>query len=200
MSEVYRQTSGASASSDANNVFLSHQNRRKLDAESIRDSILAVSGKLDFTMGGASFQDFIIEKPQHSPHYEYTLHDPEDPKSWRRSIYRFIVRSQQQPFMTVMDCADPSMRVDKRNESLSPLQALAMMNNGLTVTMARHFAERVTKEATGLDQQMRRAFLLAVSREPKPDEVAPLVDYAKRDGLENACRVILNLNEFSFVD
>lgn len=185
---------------DATNSFLSHQNRRKLDAESIRDSILAVSGKLDLTMGGPSFQDFVIEKPQHSPHYEYTLHDPEDPKSWRRSIYRFIVRSQQQPFMTVLDCADPSMRVDKRNESLSPLQALAMMNNGLTVAMAKHFAERVSKEATGIEAQTKRAFALALAREPKADELAPLVGYAKRDGLENACRVILNLNEFSFVD
>jgi len=203
MSEVYRQTSDASDlsdKSDAANMWLSHQNRRKLDAESIRDSILAVSGKLDLTMGGPSFQDFIIDKPQHSPHYEYHLHDPEDPKSHRRSIYRFIVRSQQQPFMTVMDCADPSMRVDKRNESLSPLQALAMMNNGLTVAMAKHFAERVSKEEQGVESQTKRAFVLALAREPKADELAPLVDYAKREGLENTCRVILNLNEFSFVD
>ncbi len=203
MSEVYRQASDASDlsdKSDAANQWLSHQNRRKLDAESIRDSILAVSGKLDLTMGGPSFQDFIIDKPQHSPHYEYHLHDPEDPKSHRRSIYRFIVRSQQQPFMTVMDCADPSMRVDKRNESLSPLQALAMMNNGLTVAMAKHFAERVTKEASGLEAQTQRAFVLALSRSPTNDELTPLIDYAKREGLENACRVILNLNEFSFVD
>uniref|UniRef100_UPI0037846AFC DUF1553 domain-containing protein n=1 Tax=Prosthecobacter sp. TaxID=1965333 RepID=UPI0037846AFC len=203
MSEVYRQASDASdlsKKSDAANMWLSHQNRRKLDAESIRDSILAVSGKLDLTMGGPSFQDFIIDKPQHSPHYEYHLHDPEDPKSHRRSIYRFIVRSQQQPFMTVMDCADPSMRVDKRNESLSPLQALALMNNGLTVAMAKHFAKRVSKEAQGLESQTKRAFALALAREPKADELAPLVDYAKREGLENTCRVILNLNEFSFVD
>lgn len=203
MSETYRQTSDSSdlsVTSDASNQYLSHQNRRKLDAESIRDSILAVSGKLDLTMGGPSFQDFVIEKPQHSPHYEYELHDPEDPKSWRRSIYRFIVRSQQQPFMTVMDCADPSMRVDKRNESLSPLQALAMMNNGLTVAMAKHFAERVTKEAGSIEAQTKRAFALALAREPTADELAPLVGYAKRDGLENVCRVILNLNEFSFVD
>ena len=206
MSEVYRQKSDSSDSSDlsdksdAANMWLSHQNRRKLDAESIRDSILAVSGKMDFTMGGPSFQDFIIDKPQHSPHYEYHLHDPEDPKSHRRSIYRFIVRSQQQPFMTVMDCADPSMRVDKRNESLSPLQALAMMNNGLTVAMAKHFAERVSKEAQGLESQTKRALALALAREPKADELTPLVDYARREGLENTCRVILNLNEFSFVD
>jgi hypothetical protein len=205
MSQTYQQISGVehgawSIELDASNALLSHQNRRKLDAESIRDSILMVSGKLDLTMGGPSFQDFVIEKPQHSPHYEYTLHDPEDPKSWRRSIYRFIVRSQQQPFMTVMDCADPSMRVDKRNESLSPLQALAMMNNGLTVTMAKHFAERVANEATGIEAQTKRAFALAISREPTSDELAPLINYAKREGMENACRVILNLNEFSFTD
>ena len=200
MSETYRQSSDKAEPSDANNVFLSHQNRRKLDAESIRDSILAVSGKLDLTMGGPSFQDFVIEKPQHSPHYEYQLHDPEDPKSWRRSIYRFIVRSQQQPFMTTLDCADPSMRVEKRNESLSPLQALAMMNNGLVVAMAKHFAERVTKEAQGLEAQTRHAFALALSRSPTADEIKPLFEYAQREGLENTCRVILNLNEFSFVD
>ena len=200
MSETYRQSSDKAEPADANNVFLSHQSRRKLDAESIRDSILAVSGKLDLAMGGPSFQDFVIEKPQHSPHYEYQLHDPEDPKSWRRSIYRFIVRSQQQPFMTTLDCADPSMRVEKRNESLSPLQALAMMNNGLVVAMAKHFAERVMKESQGLDAQTRHAFVLALSRSPTADEIAPLLEYAQREGLENTCRVILNLNEFSFVD
>ncbi|MDB6006678.1 MAG: hypothetical protein JWR15_3665, partial [Prosthecobacter sp.] len=200
MSDTYRQSSDKAEPADANNVFLSHQNRRKLDAESIRDSILAVSGKLDLTMGGPSFQDFVIEKPQHSPHYEYQLHDPEDLKSWRRSIYRFIVRSQQQPFMTTLDCADPSMRVEKRNESLSPLQALAMMNNGLVVVMAKHFAERVAKEETGLEAQTRRAFALALSRHPSTDEITPLIQYAQREGMENTCRVILNLNEFSFVD
>jgi hypothetical protein len=200
MSQTYRQSSVGASPSDANNVFLSHQNRRKLDAESIRDSILAVSGKLNLTMGGPSFQDFVIEKPQHSPHYQYHLHDPEDPASHRRSIYRFIVRSQQQPFMTVMDCADPSMRVDKRNESLSPLQALSLMNNGLTVAMAKHFAARVAKATPVLDAQIKLAFALAISRAPLPDELAPLTAFAESEGLENTCRLILNLNEFSFID
>jgi hypothetical protein len=58
----------------------------------------------------------------------------------------------------------------------------------------------VSKEAQGLESQTKRAFALALAREPKADELAPLVDYAKREGLENTCRVILNLNEFSFVD
>ncbi|HYF37416.1 MAG TPA: DUF1553 domain-containing protein [Prosthecobacter sp.] len=204
MSGTYRQSSSAAspnaAATDADNRYLWRQNRRKLDAEAIRDSVLAVSGKLDLTMGGPSFQDFVIDKPQHSPHYEYHLHDPEDPKSWRRSVYRFIVRSQQQPFMTVMDCADPSMRVDKRNESLSPLQALALMNNALTVAMGRHFAERVRAEAGSAETQAERAFYLALGRRPEKEELTDMASYVRANGLANLCRLLMNLNEFAFVD
>ena len=118
---------------DSGNVLLWRANRRKLDAEALRDGMLFVAGKLDERMGGPAFQDFVIEKPEHSPHYEYHLHDPEDPKSHRRSIYRFLVRSQTQPFMTTLDCADPSMIVDKRSETVTALQALALLNNKLVL-------------------------------------------------------------------
>src|SRR5437764_5637664 len=118
-------------------------NRRKLEAEAVRDSLLFVSGKLDLTMGGPGFQDFVIDKPEHSPHYEYDKHDADDPRSHRRAVYRFLVRSQQEPFMVALDCADPSMRVDRRNEGLSALQALALLNNDFMVTMARHFSEKL---------------------------------------------------------
>src|SRR4029450_10533406 len=117
---------------------------------------LLLAGKLDTTMGGPSFQDFVIEHPEHSPHYEYHLFDPDDPKSHRRSIYRWIVRSQPQPFLTTLDCADPSMSVEKRNESLSALQALALMNNQLMVVMAKHFASRLEQEASGVDAHIAR--------------------------------------------
>ena len=88
---------------DGDNRYLWRMNRRKLEAEAIRDSVLAAAGKLDLTMGGPSFQDFKVEKPEHSPHYEYHLHDPDDPKSHRRSVYRFVVRSKQQPFLAALD-------------------------------------------------------------------------------------------------
>ena len=87
-------------------------NRRKLEAEAVRDAALAVAGKLDRTMYGPAFQDFVVEHPEHSPHYEYQLHNPDDPKAFRRAVYRFLVRSRPQPFMAVLDCADPSMQVD----------------------------------------------------------------------------------------
>ena len=174
--------------------------RRRLEAEAIRDSVLAVSGKLNKSMGGPSFQDFVIEKPEHSPHYEYHLHDPDDPKSHRRSIYRFVVRSQQQPFMTTLDCADPSMQVDKRNESLSALQALALLNNGFMVTMAKHYAAKLDSRGGELAAKVEQAVCECLGRPATVDEREALVAYAEEHGLPNLCRVLFNLNEFVFVE
>ncbi|HYR59374.1 MAG TPA: DUF1553 domain-containing protein, partial [Chthoniobacteraceae bacterium] len=134
------------------------------------------------------------------PHYEYQLADPEDPKLHRRSIYRFLVRSQQQPFMTALDCADPSMLVDKRNQTITPLQALAQLNNQLALAMSKRFAERVAAGSGSLDEQITNAFRLALARLPSPAERSALVAYASQHGLPNTCRAILNLNEFAFVD
>lgn len=201
-SAAYRQSSISRedyAAIDAGNALLWRQNRRKLEAEAIRDSLLAVSGRLDLRMGGPSFQDFVVTHPEHSPHYEYQLADPENPALHRRSIYRFLVRSQQQPFMTALDCADPSMLVDKRNQTLTPLQALAQLNDQLSLAMAKHFAARVEK-AGDLDAQIATAFRLALARSPTPGELRALNTYAAQFGLPNTCRAILNLNEFAFVD
>jgi uncharacterized protein DUF1553 len=97
--------------------------------------------------------------------------------------------------MTVLDCADPSMQVDKRTETLSPLQALALFNNGFMLAQAKHLAERVQSRGGAA-----AAFRLAIGREPTAAEREALDEYARQHGLANACRVILNLNEFVFVD
>ncbi len=207
MSATYRQASSPAAkltpdpqSIDADNRYLWRQNRRKLEAEAVRDAILMAAGQLDLTMGGPSFQDFVIEKPEHSPHYQYHLHDPEDKKSHRRAIYRFTVRSKLQPFMASLDCADPSLAVEKRNESLSPQQALALLNNRLVLSMAQHFAARVEKLTRDPSEQVKVAFQIAINREPNTTELWALEEYAGKHGLANMCRAILNLNEFIFVD
>jgi len=190
----------SAANLDSENRLLWRQNRRKLDAEAVRDATLFVAGKLNPQLGGPAFQDFIIEKPEHSPHYQYHLHDPEDPKSHRRSVYRFLVRSQTQPFMTTLDCADPSMQVGRRNESVSALQALALLNNGLIVTMAKHFAAKLDATGGDLSAKVDRAFRETLARAPSPEEKVNLTAYAQQHGLANACRVLFNLNEFAFVD
>ena len=202
-SETYRQSASgdpAGAAVDSGNTLLWRQNRRRLEAEAIRDAVLAVSGRLDLGMGGPGWQDFVIERPEHSPHYVYAKADPEDATTFRRSIYRFVVRSQTQPWMTSLDCADPSMRVDRRSESLSPLQALALLNNGFMLTQARHFAARVAAESNDPAAQVARAHQLALGRQPSADEAARLGEFALTHGLPALCRVLLNLNEFLFVD
>jgi len=202
-SHTYRQRSDISSphalEKDATNSLLWRQDRRKLEAEALRDSILAAAGKLDLTPGGPSFQDFTILNPAHSPHYEYHLADPDDPALHRRAVYRFTVRSKQQPWMAALDCADPSMLVDVRNQSINAPQALAMLNNPIVITMASHFADRV-KPAGPLPQQVSQAFLIALQRQPTPEEHAALVTYAESHGLPNLARLLFNLNEFSFID
>ena len=203
-SATYRQESGtlneSAAQFDSGNTLLWRQNRRKLEAEAIRDSVLAVAGKLDLTVGGPSFQDFVITHPEHSPHYEYPLADPENPAIHRRSVYRFLVRSQQQPWMAALDCADPSMLVEKRNQTITPLQALAQLNNQLMLVMAKHFAARVSAAGPDLPAQITSAIRLALQRNPTAGELATLTAYTTKFGMPNACRLIVNLNEFTFID
>jgi hypothetical protein len=111
-----------------------------------------------------------------------------------------VVRSKQQPFMAALDCADPSLAVEKRNQTITPQQALALLNNKLAVAMAKHFAERVEKLADDDAGRLAAAVRLALGRNPTPTERDALAAYVKEHGLANACRVVLNLNEFVFVD
>jgi hypothetical protein len=206
-SRTYRQTSTIArpdthpgVARDSDNRLLWRMNRRKLEAEAIRDSMLWVAGRLDERGGGPSFKDFVVERPEHSPHYEYALHDPEDPASHRRSVYRFLVRSQPQPMMSALDCADPSISVDRRNETLNALQALALMNQKLAVAMSRHWAVRLQREAPEVPAQVALAMRQALGRAPAPEESEALVRHTEQHGLASTCRLMLNLNEFVFVD
>ncbi len=203
-SETYRCSSAhdsENAAIDGGNQYLWRANRRRLTAEEFRDSLLVVSGALDRTMGGASFQDFIIEKPQHSPHYEYDLHDPNDPGSHRRSIYRFIVRSQPQPMLTTLDCADPSMSVPERDESTTALQALTQWNQRFVEAMAGLMADRLRKEApASAAEKVAFASRLALGREPLAQEEEILTEYIQQHGEAAFARVIFNLNSFVYVD
>jgi hypothetical protein len=201
-SAVYRQSSRDNAryaKIDAGNQFLWRMNRSRLDAESVRDSALFVSGQLDLTMGGPSDQEFFF-KDDHSPVYDYARFDLDKTVRHRRSIYRFLVRSVPDPLMESLDCPDASILTAKRNVTLTALQALAMLNDPLLLKQVEHFAERLRGVGTQLEAQIRQAYWLALARSPKPEELSLLVDFGRKYGLENVCRVILNSNEFMFVD
>jgi hypothetical protein len=202
-SSTYRQTSALNerfAIIDADNRYLWRMNRRAAEAEVIRDSVLAVSGKLNLSMYGPGFRDFLLEKPEHSPHYEYHKHDPDDTRCHRRSIYRFLVRSQQQPFMQTLDCADPSQSVARRDTTITAVQALTMLNNKFMVRMAEHFADRLRRESSDLKTQIQNSYRWSFGRDPQQAELDEMMAYTVQFGLENMCRLMFNLNEFAFVD
>ena len=199
-SRAYRRSSGHNidnARLDANNELLWRANRRRLSAEEFRDSLLAAAGVLQLEpRGGPSFQDFVIEKPQHSPHYQYHLFDPNDAAGHRRSVYRFIVRSQPQPFLTSLDCADPSQSVPRRDESTTALQALAQWNNRLVEAMSIRFGERLARAADPVEA----ACQTALGRAPTADERSVLTSHLQAHGSAALARVVFNLNAFVYLD
>ncbi|NNM31113.1 MAG: DUF1553 domain-containing protein, partial [Akkermansiaceae bacterium] len=204
-SRAYRRSGthhAGNAGIDAGNVHLWRAHRRRLTAEEFRDTVLAVSGALRAgERGGPSFMDFVIEKPQHSPHYEYHLHDPNDPAAHRRSIYRLVVRSQPQPLLTTLDCADPSISIPQRDESTTALQALAQWNNRFVEAAAVRLGKRLAEEGGATpDGQVTLACRLALGRDPDAAERAALAAHLRDHGPASLARVIFNLNAFVYVD
>ena len=202
-SATYRQRSDnreEGARLDGENRLLWRVNRTRIDAEALRDAMLSVAGKLDDTMGGPSVQMFLF-KNDHSPIYDYARFDPDSPGAYRRSIYRFIVRSVPDPFMDRLDCPDPSVLTPKRSTTITAIQALAVWNNAFVLRMAEHFAERIQRAGPRqVPRQVEEAFRLALGRSPTTAELEPYGSYAREHGLANMSRVLLNTNEFLFVD
>jgi hypothetical protein len=203
LSSAYRQSSAhdlAKAKIDADNRFLWRMNRQRLDAESVRDSVLAVSGRLDLKMGGPGFELFRF-KDDHSPVYDHTAPEKiHDPATYRRTVYRFVVRSVPNPFLDCLDCADPNINMPVRNTTLTALQALALLNNPFMVKQAKYFAKRLEAASPDRGRQVELAYRLAFGRRPSAEERDAVASYARRHGLANACRVMFNANEFLFVD
>jgi hypothetical protein len=131
---------------------------------------------------------------------DYAGFDVDSAASCRRSVYRFIFRTLPDPFMDALDCADSSQLSATRNASVTSLQALAMLNNHFIVRQSEHFAERISRMGRDLKTQITAAYQLALGRAPTSSETEASAAYASKHGLANLCRLILNSNEFMFVN
>lgn len=203
-SATYRQAVAPNASADridVDNRLLWRMNRNRLDAESFRDTVLAVSGRLDLTMGGPGVLQFEVK-----PGFNTTRLANYDAINWdapgvtRRSVYRFIFRTRPDPFMSSLDFPDASQFVPTRGFSASPLQALVLFNNHFVLHHSDHLARRIAQKETEAVAQVRQAFRLALQRDPTAEESMDFTKYAVRHGLAATCRVLLNSNEFLFVE
>ena len=114
--------------------------------------------------------------------------------------YRFLFRTVPDPFMDALDCPDGSQLTPVRTASVTALQALSMLNDKFMVRQSEHIAKRVARSAPDREKQVSAAYRLILGRAPTAKELKSVGAYAERNGLANACRVLLNSNEFVFVD
>jgi hypothetical protein len=203
-SATYKQVSTSRldlAKLDEDNNYLWRQNRTRLDAEQVRDAILAISGRLDRTPGGPSDQQFAMKPGIHvTPQVDYVKFDWDRPQGHRRSVYRFVFRTLPDPLVTCLDGADSSTLTPKRSESVTAPQALALLNNEFVLVHAKAMAARVEKLTTNRGKQIEFACELAWGRPPSEGEDEALSAYATKHGLANLCRVLFNTNEFLFAE
>lgn len=201
MSSTYRQASrhvAAAAKVDAGNRLLWRKTPVRLEAETLRDSMLAVAGELNPAMGGPGYQDF---KTFTFNSQFYEMLDPPGFAFNRRTVYRTWVRSGRNEFLDVFDCPDPSTTSPKRAVTTTPLQALSLLNNSFLLRMSDRFAARLVRDAgPDVTKQIQRAYELAFGRPTAADEVSRATRFAADHGLPALCRVLFNANEFLYVE
>ncbi len=204
LSAAYRQSGeNAGWEKDSENKLLSRFPRRRLEGEEVRDSILYLSGRLNAERGGpsvfpplpADLADFARYGRGGAAMWEPNEKD-EDGR--RRSIYTFQRRSMPLPMMAAFDAPVFSESCERRSATTTPLQALAMMNGNLMHEEAGYLAKRVAAESGDRAVQVKRAFGIVLGRVPSEAERARYVGFS--GDLESICRVLLNSNEFLYVD
>ncbi len=196
-SAAYRQSSAPNAKAatlDASDRLLWRFPPHRLEAEPLRDTILAVSGKLDLRMGGPGFDLFDANTNYVKIYATKTKFTPDD---FRRMIYQNKPRVELDTLFGAFDCPDAGQAQPKRNASTTPLQALNLLNSEFIIEQSRFLAERLQRDAgDDCPAQIRRAFQLALNRDPNADEIVAAQKLIAEHGLPIFCRALYNANEF----
>jgi len=210
-SATYRQSSryqdSKAETADPENTLLWRFRPRRLEAEAVRDAVLAVSGRLNPEQSGLPIFPPLPEGLAEEVKYDDSKWAAQDgPEGRKRSIYIYQQRSMTMPFMQTFDSVVCDASRDRRQVSVTPLQALAMYNGRFANEEATHFAARVRKHAGESPvAQVQMAFKIALGREPSSDESERMQALMKSsaegsDALAAVCRVLLNANEFVYVE
>lgn len=173
---------------------------RRLEAEAIRDSILAVSGQLNLKRFGPAMRPAIPAAALEANTDKDKIWKASDAhEASRRSIYTFIKRGLVVPMLETLDLADTVSSCPQRQVTTVAPQALTLFNGDFVNEQAKHFAARLKREAgDDATKQITLAWRLALCREPASDEMAKMRAFLQTEPLEQLCRVILNLNEFVY--
>ena len=198
LSHAYRQSSRLdpkAAELDAGNRLVWRNLPRRLEAEAIRDAMLSVSGSLDRNMGGPGYDLW-----EYSNYVMVFKPRPKlGPDTFRRMVYQFKPRLQQDGTFGAFDCPDATTTLPRRNTSTTALQALNLLNDPFVLDQAERFAGRLRRESSDPAEQTRAAFRLAFGRFPGEGELGAAVRLIERHGLVSLCRALFNANEFVHV-
>ncbi len=201
MSQTYQQSTAPreeALSVDGGSRFLWRFPPRRLSAEEIRDTMLQITGKLDTRMGGPGFRLYRYLQDNVATYVPLEKHGPE---TYRRAVYHQNARASQVDLMSDFDCPDPAFAAPRRSATTTPLQALTLMNHSFTLDMAAALAERIGQDvgADDVSAQAARGFVLAFGRSPDSEELAASAGLIGKHGLPAFCRVLLNANEFVYL-
>jgi hypothetical protein len=214
LSDAYRQSSAAGNDKaqlvDPGNTLLWRQNLRRLEAEALRDSVLAVSGRLNLKMGGRGiFPQLPAEvlATQSRPGNGWGKAEPGEED--RRSVYIFVKRTLLVPLLESLDFATPDKSVAARTTTTIAPQALILLNSQFMKEQAQAFADRLLAlDGNDPCYHIDHAFRIALGRMPTPREKTIARDFLERnekqtsyrEALAQLCKLVLNLNEFVYVD
>jgi len=200
-SETYRMASEFPESpKDPENKLLSHFRIQRLDAEIVRDSILAASGGLNAQVGGPPVFPPIPEEVVRSMFYGTWERKDDGPAVWRRSVYVYRNRGLPFPMLDAFDLPNQNIACGARNVTTVPTQALTLMNDDFVLKQAQLFANRLAEAAPGDRlKQIELAYRIALARASTPDEQRLAEDFLKDHALADFTNVMLNLNEFLYM-
>ncbi|MEZ6121629.1 MAG: DUF1553 domain-containing protein [Planctomycetaceae bacterium] len=206
-SKTYRQASTMTDSAqfheamqqDADNRLLWRSSLRRLEAESVRDAMLVISGSLNESEGGAGFRDVTVRLNNGTTYYEPI--DELDSSFLRRTVYRFSPRGDRSALLDTFDCPDTAATAPRRSVTTTPLQALSLLNNSFVLQMSQRFADRLRREAgSNAGDQIQLAWRLAMARIPDAREQQLSEQLVRQHGLEALCRGLFNSSELIILE
>lgn len=201
LSQTYQQAStwrkeGEAADKDARLLWRFPPAR--LDAEELRDTMLKVAGKLDPTMGGPGYRLYEYKQDNVST---YVPLDKVGPETYRRAIYHQGARAAVVDLLSDFDQPDNSISAPKRVNTITPLQALTMLNHSFVLDLAHDLATRVEREAgPDREKQILQAYQFAFQRDPTAQELVEAARFIEARGLFPFCRALLNADELIYLD
>ena len=159
--------------------------------------MLAVSGALDPILGGPGFY---LHRVQVENVMHYFPKEEFGPSEFRRMVYMFKIRQEQDAIFGSFDCPDGNQVIPKRSRSNTPLQALNLFNSAFVLQQAEILAKRLQDECRDkVEAQVERAFLLFYGRSADDFEIKASLDLIQTEGLQAFCRALYNTSEFLFV-